>query len=89
MGPNAGEVTQGFAMGFKFGATKSDFDELIGIHPTTARVSFQEWILHAALIWDRLKLKLNIKLTLKRGFLNFFCRISRNWKLLNHLGLIP
>jgi len=36
-GPNAGEVCQGFAMGLKFGATKEDFDQLIGIHPTTAR----------------------------------------------------
>jgi len=36
-GPNAGEVTQGYAIGLKFRATKTDFDELIGIHPTTAR----------------------------------------------------
>lgn len=38
LGPNAGEVTQGFALGIKLGATKNDFDSLIGIHPTTAEV---------------------------------------------------
>merc|ERR1711868_25679 len=36
LGPNAGEVTQGFGMALKMGATKADFDNLIGIHPTTA-----------------------------------------------------
>lgn len=36
LGPNAGEVTQGFGIALKLGATKSDFDNLIGIHPTTA-----------------------------------------------------
>jgi len=34
--PNAGEITQGFAIAFKFGATKAHFDSLIGIHPTVA-----------------------------------------------------
>jgi thioredoxin reductase (NADPH) len=38
LGPNAGEVTQGFGLGIKMGATKTDFDELIGIHPTNAEV---------------------------------------------------
>eukprot|EP00096_Caligus_rogercresseyi_P014818 TRINITY_DN730_c0_g1_i2.p1 TRINITY_DN730_c0_g1~~TRINITY_DN730_c0_g1_i2.p1 ORF type:complete len:605 (+),score=119.83 TRINITY_DN730_c0_g1_i2:160-1974(+) len=36
LGPNAGEVTQGFALGFRLGATKADYDGIIGIHPTTA-----------------------------------------------------
>jgi len=36
LGPNAGEVTQGFALGIKLGATKTDIDSTIGIHPTTA-----------------------------------------------------
>jgi len=36
LGPNAGEVTQGYGMALKMGATKADFDDLIGIHPTTA-----------------------------------------------------
>ena len=36
IGPNAGEVTQGFALAVKLGATKSDFDDLVGIHPTDA-----------------------------------------------------
>jgi thioredoxin/glutathione reductase (selenoprotein) len=36
IGPNAGEICQGFALAIKLGAKKSDFDELIGIHPTDA-----------------------------------------------------
>ena len=36
LGPNAGEVTQGFAGMIKLKATKDDFDDLIGIYPTTA-----------------------------------------------------
>jgi len=35
-GPHAGEMTQGFAVGIKLGATKSDFDNTVGIHPTVA-----------------------------------------------------
>jgi thioredoxin reductase (NADPH) len=38
VGPNAGEVTQGFGIAFKLNATKADFDRLIGIHPTIAEV---------------------------------------------------
>merc|ERR1719198_428551 len=33
-GPNAGEMTQGFAVALKCGATKADFDNTVGIHPT-------------------------------------------------------
>eukprot|EP00494_Astrolonche_serrata_P029904 UN30171 len=36
LGPNAGEVTQGFGLAMKLGATKADFDNVVGIHPTTA-----------------------------------------------------
>lgn len=36
IGLNAGEVTQGFALSMRLGATKKDFDETIGIHPTDA-----------------------------------------------------
>jgi len=36
LGPNAGEVTQGFGIALKMGATKEDFNSLVGIHPTTA-----------------------------------------------------
>eukprot|EP01127_Copromyxa_protea_P011639 TRINITY_DN2945_c0_g1_i1.p1 TRINITY_DN2945_c0_g1~~TRINITY_DN2945_c0_g1_i1.p1 ORF type:complete len:985 (-),score=260.09 TRINITY_DN2945_c0_g1_i1:40-2730(-) len=36
VGPNAGEVTQGFALGLRLGATKKDFTDLVGIHPTDA-----------------------------------------------------
>ncbi|XP_042238035.1 thioredoxin reductase 1, cytoplasmic-like [Homarus americanus] len=38
LGPNAGEITQGFGLGLKLKATKADFDNLIGIHPTTAEI---------------------------------------------------
>ncbi|KAH8850835.1 Thioredoxin reductase 1, cytoplasmic [Schistosoma japonicum] len=34
LGPNAGEITQGYAVAIKMGATKEDFDRTIGIHPT-------------------------------------------------------
>jgi len=33
-GPNAGEMTQGFAVAIKCGATKAHFDQTVGIHPT-------------------------------------------------------
>jgi len=33
-GPNAGEMTQGFAVALKCGATKKHFDSTVGIHPT-------------------------------------------------------
>ena len=36
MGPNAGEVVQGFALALMMGATKQQFDDLVGIHPTAA-----------------------------------------------------
>ncbi len=36
MGPNAGEVVQGFALAIMMGATKQQFDDLVGIHPTAA-----------------------------------------------------
>lgn len=36
IGPNAGEVTQGFALALSLGATKQDFDSMVGIHPTAA-----------------------------------------------------
>jgi pyruvate/2-oxoglutarate dehydrogenase complex dihydrolipoamide dehydrogenase (E3) component len=35
-GPHAGEITQGFAVAIKAGATKADFDRTVGIHPTVA-----------------------------------------------------
>jgi thioredoxin reductase (NADPH) len=36
LGPNAGEITQGFALALKAGAAKEHFDSLVGIHPTAA-----------------------------------------------------
>lgn len=33
-GPNAGEMTQGYAVAMRLGAKKKDFDNTIGIHPT-------------------------------------------------------
>jgi glutathione reductase (NADPH) len=36
VGPDAGEIIQGFAVALKCGATKAQFDSTIGIHPTMA-----------------------------------------------------
>jgi hypothetical protein len=36
VGPQAGEVVQGFALGVSMRATKARFDALVGIHPTAA-----------------------------------------------------
>jgi len=36
VGPEAGEIAQGFGVAFKAGATKADFDATVGIHPTSA-----------------------------------------------------
>ncbi|MFZ5555603.1 MAG: glutathione-disulfide reductase [Pseudomonadota bacterium] len=36
VGPDAGEVVQGFAVALKCGATKAQFDATVGIHPTSA-----------------------------------------------------
>ena len=36
VGPDAGEIVQGFAVAIKAGATKADFDGTLGIHPTAA-----------------------------------------------------
>ncbi|CAF1500775.1 unnamed protein product, partial [Didymodactylos carnosus] len=36
--PNAGEITQGYAVGMRLGATKRDFDMTVGIHPTCSEV---------------------------------------------------
>jgi len=36
LGVHAGEITQGYALGMKLGATFDDFTHLVGIHPTSA-----------------------------------------------------
>ena len=36
VGPEAGEIIQGFAVAIRAGATKAIFDSTIGIHPTAA-----------------------------------------------------
>jgi glutathione reductase (NADPH) len=36
LGPEAGEVVQGFAVALKCQATKAQFDATVGIHPTLA-----------------------------------------------------
>lgn len=38
LGPEAGEVTQGFGVAIKKGITKEDLDFSVGIHPTRAEV---------------------------------------------------
>jgi glutathione reductase (NADPH) len=36
IGQGADEMTQGFAVAMKMGATKKDFDDTVAIHPTAA-----------------------------------------------------
>eukprot|EP00330_Aristerostoma_sp_ATCC50986_P010994 CAMPEP_0114578200 /NCGR_PEP_ID=MMETSP0125-20121206/2767_1 /TAXON_ID=485358 ORGANISM="Aristerostoma sp., Strain ATCC 50986" /NCGR_SAMPLE_ID=MMETSP0125 /ASSEMBLY_ACC=CAM_ASM_000245 /LENGTH=143 /DNA_ID=CAMNT_0001768087 /DNA_START=955 /DNA_END=1383 /DNA_ORIENTATION=- len=36
VGPNAGEVIQGFAVAVRIGVTKEQLDKTVGIHPTSA-----------------------------------------------------
>lgn len=36
VGPEAGEIIQGFAVALGMGATKADFDRTLGVHPTLA-----------------------------------------------------
>ena len=36
VGPDAAEILQGFAVALKAGATKTDFDRTVGIHPSSA-----------------------------------------------------
>ncbi|XP_055388757.1 thioredoxin reductase-like [Condylostylus longicornis] len=36
VGMNAGEITQGYSLALKLGCKKSDFDSVVGIHPTDA-----------------------------------------------------
>ncbi len=36
VGPDAGEIIQGFAVALKCGATKAQFDATVGVHPTSA-----------------------------------------------------
>ena len=36
VGPDSGEIIQGFAVALQMGATKADLDRTIGIHPTAA-----------------------------------------------------
>ena len=49
VGPDAGETIQGIAIALKAGATKSDFDRTIGIHPTAAEefVTMREPVVRA------------------------------------------
>ncbi|XP_031804851.1 thioredoxin reductase 2, mitochondrial isoform X2 [Sarcophilus harrisii] len=44
IGPNAGEVIQGFALGVKCGATYSQMKKTLGIHPTSAEEVVKLWI---------------------------------------------
>jgi len=36
VGPDAGEIMQGFAVGMKLGMTKAQLDSVVGVHPTAA-----------------------------------------------------
>ena len=50
VGPEAGEIIQGFAVAMQAGATKAQFDATIGIHPTAAEefVTMREKYVEAA-----------------------------------------
>jgi len=50
VGPEAGEIIQGFAVAMRAGATKAQFDATIGIHPTAAEefVTLREKYIEAA-----------------------------------------
>jgi len=41
VGDNAGEITQGYAVALKLGATKADFEDTLSIHPTDAESIIQ------------------------------------------------
>jgi pyruvate/2-oxoglutarate dehydrogenase complex dihydrolipoamide dehydrogenase (E3) component len=41
LGPNAGEVIQGYAVAILKGITKEDLDFAVGIHPTSAEVHIE------------------------------------------------
>lgn len=41
VGDNAGEITQGYAVALKLGATKADFEDTMSIHPTDAEAVIQ------------------------------------------------
>lgn len=45
LGPNAGEVTQGFAAALKCGLTKDQLDSTIGIHPVCAEVRLHSFFI--------------------------------------------
>ncbi|MGH0115680.1 UNVERIFIED_CONTAM: hypothetical protein FKN15_038003 [Acipenser sinensis] len=46
LGPNAGEMTQGFAAAMKCGMTKEQLDNTIGIHPVCAEVCALHYTAH-------------------------------------------
>ncbi|XP_049718497.1 thioredoxin reductase 3 isoform X1 [Elephas maximus indicus] len=55
LGPNAGEVTQGFAAAMKCGLTKQLLDGTIGIHPTCGEVWKEEFFVVIGFNWCSLK----------------------------------
>jgi thioredoxin reductase (NADPH) len=40
LAPNAGEITEGYALGMRLGAKKHKFDITVEIHPTCSKVKF-------------------------------------------------
>uniref|UniRef100_A0A8C5GIS3 thioredoxin-disulfide reductase (NADPH) n=1 Tax=Gouania willdenowi TaxID=441366 RepID=A0A8C5GIS3_GOUWI len=52
LGPNAGEVTQGFGVAMKCGVTKEQLDGTIGIHPTCAEVTIVIFIKTSCCNWQ-------------------------------------
>lgn len=57
VGPDAGEIVQGFAVALRCGVTKSELDKTIGIHPTSAEelVQLREPVKRAAGAGEKMK----------------------------------
>jgi len=54
VGPEAGEVTQGYATAMRAGATKAHFEDTVGIHPTMAEeFTTMDITLRCGLSWEK------------------------------------
>jgi len=54
VGPEAGEVTQGYATAMRAGATKAHFEDTVGIHPTMAEeFTTMDITLGSGLSWEK------------------------------------
>ena len=51
LGPQAGEITQGFALAMKMGVKKEQLDSVVGIHPTLAETMTMHHGFRASNAW--------------------------------------